>query len=331
MKIAVERRIPLESGLAGKLAWPLRLSPADAWKVVLAGLWLTALADVATGQELWMGPLYLLVISLAAWSLGWIEAVAIGFASLAITVAANGTDLYPGTGAAGVWNIAVRVVAVLILIGLLHTARQMYTREWRLSRTDPLTGALNRKAFFELTAVRRSSRGWSLLLYCDLDGFKSLNDTSGHAAGDACLAHFAQGIAKAIRKNDVFARVGGDEFAIYLDLKDEAAARAVASRIHATMNGLLADTPGVQCSLGGLILTPGRRSIDAEIRAADALMYEAKSIGASLVVATANQRGRVLVVERHCTPAVVSIGQATPPIRIQPQDAVNSVRLEEVA
>jgi diguanylate cyclase (GGDEF)-like protein len=296
MDLAVERRNTPEPGLAEKLARPLRLSGAGAWKLVLPSLWLTGLADILTGPDVWFGPVYLVVICIAAWSLGWLEALAVAFACLALTITVNGPELYPVSASDG-WNILVRVFAVMSMIALFHTVRQMYLREWRLSRTDVLTGALNRKAFFELTTDRRSSRGWSLLLYCDLDGFKALNDGAGHAAGDACLAHFARGVTKAIRKDDIFARVGGDEFAIYLDLKDQAAARSVASRLHAKMNEILSDTRQVRCSMGALILAPGPRCIDAEVRAADALMYEAKGPGSALVVATANQRDRKLVVE----------------------------------
>lgn len=300
MRETVERRMASEGGLAQKLAWPLRVSRASAWKFALLGLWLTGLADFLTGSEIWFGPVYLLVIGLAAWSLGGLEAIAVGLACLAITLAANGYELYPYSGIAGAWNIAVRIMAVLALIGLLHTVRQLYAREWRVSRTDLLTGALNRKAFFELTGNRTSSRRWSMLIYVDLDGFKALNDTSGHAAGDQCLTRFAEGVSKIIRTGDVFARLGGDEFAVYFDLKDQAAAKAVAVRMHRSMNELMiADCASVQCSVGALILQPGPRSIDDEVRAADFLMYEAKDLGASLVAGTATQRGAGLSIERH--------------------------------
>jgi diguanylate cyclase (GGDEF)-like protein len=300
MNVAVERRTAPEGGLAKKLAWPLRLSRANACQLIaLCGV-LAACADLFTSSQIWFGPIYLLIIALAAWSLGWLEAIAVGLVCLAFTLSANGSELYPYAGAAGAWNILVRVAAVLVLVALLHTVRQMYAREWWVSRTDPLTGALNRKAFFELTTARTSSRGWSMLVYVDLDGFKALNDRSGHAAGDACLAVFAQRITRVIRTSDVFARVGGDEFVIYLDVRDQSAAKAVAVRLHRAMNAAMqAEGTSVQCSMGAIILAPGRRSIDAEIRSADSLMYEAKELRSSLVVGTADQRGSRLMITRH--------------------------------
>ncbi len=288
MTATFERRAAPEGRLAQTLAWPLRLSRSEAWKLAVIAGGVVEIADFLTGPEVWFGPAYLLVIGVAAWTLGWKEAVAIGLVNLAVTLNVNNFELYPFTGVASAWNVAMRVAAVLMAIGTLHTARTMYAREWRLSRTDPLTGALNRKAFYELTTGRTHSPSWSLMVYADLDGFKTLNDTLGHAAGDECLVRFVREITQVIRADDVLARLGGDEFAIYLDLKDEVAARIVAARLHAATNSVvLASGGAVKCSVGALILEPGPRSIDREIRGADQLMYEAKCRGAALVVGTA--------------------------------------------
>lgn len=288
MEAAFERRVAPEGRLAETLAWPLRLSRTQAWKLVIIGGCAVGIADRLTGPQVWFGPAYLMVIGIAAWCLGWKQAVVVGMTALAVTLAVNGFELYPYAGVASAWNIAMRVVAVLMVIGMLHTARAMYAREWRLSRTDPLTGALNRKAFYEMTSGRTHSRSWSLLVYADLDGFKKLNDTLGHAVGDECLMRFVREVARVIRGDDVLARLGGDEFAIYLDVQDAAAARTVAVRLHAAMNAVqLASGGALKCSVGALTLEPGPRSIDREIRRADELMYEAKCRGSSLVVGTA--------------------------------------------
>lgn len=300
MALIVERRIPPEDALVERLAWPLRLSRRDAWSVVLFASGLTSMADYWSGSEIWLGPVYLLIISFAAWSLGWAEAIVVGVSCLAITFAVNGFELYPYGSAAEVPNIAVRVLAVLVLVSLLHSIRQMYAREWRVSRIDALTTALNRKAFFELTASRASSRAWSVLIFADMDGFKQLNDECGHIAGDECLVRFVKAVRKSIRKDDVFARLGGDEFAIYLDVKTEASAKAVAVRLHQTMNSIqLADGTRLKCSVGALLIPPGRRAIDGELRTADALMYEAKGLGSSLIVGTASGPASTLSVLRH--------------------------------
>ena len=94
------------------------------------------------------------------------------------------------------------------------------------ARFDPLTGLANRRAFFG--ALEASGPG--AVLYCDLDRFKPVNDTLGHAAGDELLRHVARRLEAAVREGDVVARLGGDEFAVLcggasLEVAEEVAAR----------------------------------------------------------------------------------------------------------
>lgn len=248
---------------------------------------MTGFADAATGQDMWFGPFYLLVIGFGAWSLGWREAVGVGFACIAIALGANGLSLYPYGTVAALWNLGMRIASVLMFIALMDHARKSYAREWRLARTDPLTGALNRQAFFELAQASTVSRGWRMLVYADLDGLKQLNDKRGHTAGDQCLKAYADHVRTVTRAEDIFARIGGDEFLAYLKVRDEAAAKAVAIRLHREMNGIASQVDSaLKCSVGVLILPPGKRMIDREVRVADELMYEAKQHGAGLVIAT---------------------------------------------
>lgn len=315
MEAGSERRVVPAGRLAGTLAYPLHLSRTQAWKLVVVGGTAVVIADHLSGSHVWFGPAYLIVVGIAAWCLGWKEAVGIGFAAMAATLTVNGLTLYPYAEAANAWNLAMRVVAVLIAIAMLHTIRVMYTREWRLSRSDPLTGALNRKAFYELTTARTHSRSWSLLVYADLDGFKKLNDSFGHAAGDECLVRFVRQVTGVIRSEDLLARLGGDEFAIYLDVKDAAAARIVAVRLHAAMNSVeIASGGKVRCSVGALVLKPGPRSIDREIRSADELMYEAKCRGSSLVVGTAVSEEECLRSERQAQHLKEASRPTRPPV-----------------
>jgi diguanylate cyclase (GGDEF)-like protein len=144
------------------------------------------------------------------------------------------------------------------------------------------------------------NRGWAILAYLDLDGFKHLNDQDGHIAGDQCLKIFAERIRKLIRSKDTFARIGGDEFLIHMDIKNEAAARQVALRLQLTLNSVPTDAGRrLPCSIGLLILPPGPRQIDSEVRLADHLMYEAKQSGASIAVGTGRLRNNDLELDRH--------------------------------
>ena len=160
----------------------VKLPAASAWIVVLLCADLAALADLATGPELWFGPVYLLVICLATWALGWKAGQATGIGCMALTFALNGASLYPYGPAELAWNLLSRFVAISTIIAVIAGARRAYVREWWLARTDVLTGALNRQAFFDLGAALSAGTCWRVLLYADLDGLKALNDGRGHAA-----------------------------------------------------------------------------------------------------------------------------------------------------
>jgi diguanylate cyclase (GGDEF)-like protein len=268
-----------------------------AWAIIGAGTVLAASADAMTGTQAWFGPVYLVLIGVAAMAIGGREAFALGLGYLALSLAINGAQVYPFGSAAIVWNIAMRVVAVTFIIGLLAGLRRSYTQQWLLARTDPLTRTLNRQAFFEIVPKVARSECWSLLAYADIDGFKALNDVHGHAAGDAVLKAFADDVRRTIRQGDLIARIGGDEFVIYLQTASEADAQAVARRLHLRMNAVSRTGGGaMRCSLGVLLLPPGPVALDTELRIADTLMYQAKSEGGALVVETAQWIDGALVV-----------------------------------
>jgi len=299
MRVVVDRRERLARGLGIRLKTPVGVARAHAWAIVLAGVFLAGLGDWASGGEVWFGPVYLLIIAFAAWCLGWLEALLIGLACMTMTFSLNGLSLYPYGRVAALWNLAARVGIATLTIGLVEVTRRSYAKQWRLARTDPLTGALNRQAFFELMQSAQK-RGWAILAYLDLDGFKRLNDQDGHIAGDQCLKIFAERVRKLIRRKDTFARIGGDEFLIHLDIKNEASARQVALRLQLALNSVPTDANRrLPCSIGLLILPPGPQRIDSEVRLADQLMYEAKQSGASIAVGTGRLRNNHLELDRH--------------------------------
>jgi len=303
--ISSDRRAERGSDLPVIEAIPGMMPRGKAWLVTLAGLALTGTLDAVTSKDLWFGPFYLFAIGFSAWMLGRREALAVGFAAFAATLVVNGAHLYPFGGIAVAWNATMRVIAVLAFIAMLGRVRESYMREWRLARTDPLTGALNRQAFFELASRTQVSRTWGMLVYADLDGLKKLNDERGHAVGDQCLRDFVDGVRGAIRRQDLFARLGGDEFVIAMKVRDQAAAIAVARRLHRAMNAAAqAAEPHLRCSVGALVVPPGARTIDREVIAADELMYEAKRVGAGLSIATLRQlRGQPYLLQHQANDA----------------------------
>ena len=266
----------------------VRLRPAHAWLLLLFAVDVAAMLDLLTGPDLWLGPVYLLVVCIATWSLGWKGGQLVGIACMGLTFAINGLALYPYGEAEFAWNLAMRFAAISILVVVIAGVRRAYVREWWLARTDVLTGALNRQAFFELADATTDAAGWRLLVYADLDGLKRVNDDLGHAAGDACLGAFGSSVGKMTRRDDIFARVGGDEFVIFMNVRDEVAARTAAARLHDGMNTIPAMGGRLRCSVGGLLVPPGRASLDDLVRSADNLMYEAKLRGACLQLGIAS-------------------------------------------
>lgn len=286
----IEQRAKVDSGFSERRSLLFRISRKHAWSIFAIGMALIALLDWGTGDRLWVGPLYITFIGFAAWSLGWRQGVAGMLFAMLFSSQVNADSLYPYYTPVTMWDFLLRVPPVLSIIALLAYARTACDTQWRLARTDPLTGALNRKAFFELAGTITESKGWHVLAYADLDGLKRLNDEEGHSRGDAALKAFSSHVRKAIRKDDIFARIGGDEFLVYLAVRDAQAGLTVANRLHKAMNSA-ADDPAnpLHCSVGALILAPGHRSIDRELRVADELMYEAKQTGSALAVATARE------------------------------------------
>ena len=266
----------------------VRLRPAHAWLLLLFARDIAAMVDLLMGPDLWFGPVYLLVICIAAWSLGWKAGQLVGIACMGLTFAINGLALYPYGEAEFAWNLAMRFGAVSIVVVVIAGVRRAYVREWWLARTDILTGALNRQAFFELAESAVDPHGWRLLVYADFDRLKQINDELGHAAGDDCLRAYGRAVRMMSRRDDIFARVGGDEFVIFMSVRDEVAARTTAARLHNGMNSISTKCGRLRCSVGGLVVPPGRASIDDLVRSADNLMYEAKLRGACLQLGVAS-------------------------------------------
>jgi diguanylate cyclase (GGDEF)-like protein len=157
-----------------------------------------------------------------------------------------------------------------------------------LAFTDPLTGLANRTQFFDLlaahTASRRERDQTRAVLMLDLDRFKAVNDTLGHAAGDIVLRMVADRLRSTLRVNDVLARLGGDEFAILQIATEEAdAAAALAARIVRNISASPFLLDGQPIHLGvsiGIAMAPEDGDDPAELmRNADLALYAAKADG----------------------------------------------------
>ena len=175
----------------------------------------------------------------------------------------------------------------MLEVRLLHEATRHHGKTLEsLALTDPLTGLANRRLLIDRLSMAmvhaRREQSDMALLYLDLDGFKEINNTLGHAAGDALLKMTAARLAETVREEDTVARLGGDEFVIVLRLSGAAHASQVASKvIEAVSQPYLIEgrSASITVSVGiGLYPVHGEDA-DTLLKSADLALYEAKGAG----------------------------------------------------
>ena len=182
------------------------------------------------------------------------------------------------------WNTGVRVVLFLIAAQFLRLLKIQSNNEKSLSRTDNLTGVMNRHGFvemaenmFELSA--RHGRP-ATLAYIDLDNFKQVNDLDGHSEGDRVLRTIGEILQKSLRRTEMAARLGGDEFAIALPETNQSGARSALNKLKENLDQAMQKHHWpVTFSIGVASFDTAPANFDEAIRLADALMYKVKNSG----------------------------------------------------
>ncbi|MBC8782236.1 putative bifunctional diguanylate cyclase/phosphodiesterase [Pseudomonas fluorescens] len=174
------------------------------------------------------------------------------------------------------------VVTVLDMSEVRHLHQQLEFQ----AVTDPLTGLLNRRGFHqavENTLLRSERNGLSLvLLYLDLDGFKRVNDSLGHDAGDRVLRWVSEQMQACLRSYDILGRMGGDEFTALLELEFPEQAAKISEKLIERVS-VCQQVDGLDVMLGvsiGIATFPDcGADLNGLLRAADIAMYEAKRAG----------------------------------------------------
>ncbi len=192
--------------------------------------------------------------------------------------------------------LGTAVLSLLVLVrmsGIVrmldHDVKKRRALEAQLSYQafhDPLTGLANRRRFVEqaeAALVGRQRTGSIAALFLDLDDFKTVNDSLGHAAGDELLGTVAARIRESLRATDLAARLGGDEFGVLLlDITDVGYAQTVAERLLATIQAPLTISDvavEVGASIGIAVDTSTMTGVDDLLGDADVAMYQAKAMG----------------------------------------------------
>ena len=198
--------------------------------------------------------------------------------STSVPISMVGTPLYKENVLAG---------AVLVLHDMTSEKKYIARLSWQASH-DSLTKLANRREFEHrldkaLQRLDQNQVKQHALMYLDLDQFKIINDTCGHAAGDKLLCEVAASLEHHLRSEDLLARLGGDEFAILLENSDIERAAIIAERLRQSvedMNFVWNDRSfTITTSIGLVQMTPGRATKDETLRTADLACYLAKEKG----------------------------------------------------
>lgn len=262
------------------------------WLSILLGVLLTALMgylDYLSGYELSFSAAYLIPIFFLAWGAGRWAGLAEAVACVAIR---TGADVLGGLRYVHpvyiYWNALMRFGLFAGAALTLAALRRLVDDQRSLAATDHLTGAQNSRAFRETLRLetersRRYQRPYTLA-YFDLDNFKTINDSLGHAEGDQVLRVVVFAIRTNTRSSDTIGRVGGDEFTLLLPETDSGQARVAIDKIR---DGILQEVHrrnwDVTVSIGACSVTGADVGVDAIIGQADRLMYEAKVAGKNTV------------------------------------------------
>ncbi len=273
---------------AGAGPWWQRSAGWPLWLVAglgALGTGLVGLLDYVLFYQISVIFLYLVPIGFVAWfgrrRLGYALALLSGGVWLIAELMTGSSYSSPWVAE---WDAAVVTAIFIVVAHLTGALREAFARLQTLADTDALTGLANRRSFLwaagrEIERTRRTGEPLSLA-YLDLDDFKQVNDSRGHAEGDRLLVQVAEALSSGLRAADLAARLGGDEFALLLPDADESESATAVARVCRALDSVLAEwEPGAGYSAGVVTFRTPPASEEALLKAADHLMYEAKGAG----------------------------------------------------
>jgi len=256
-----------------------------------AGIMVAALAGLssAIGSEIATVVFYLAPISIAAYFVGrWQGRLVAVLSAVAWSVMEEALRPISTPIPVVLASAFNRAVLFLVVSELLSSLRDAFNHERQLARTDLLTGLPNSRAFgeraeFELLRARRYGRPLSLL-YIDLDGFKTINDQFGHAAGDVVLQRTAAALRESLRRTDLVARLGGDEFVVLLPETGTESAVIVIGKVQEVLGRALQGIgSGTTASIGAVTADVAPTSVEILLDRGDKLTYASKGKGKNQV------------------------------------------------
>jgi diguanylate cyclase (GGDEF)-like protein len=258
----------------------LQIATISLLLIVLVGV-----IDYASGYELSFSIFYLIPVAVGSWYAGRRIGILASVLSASVWFMADYASGHRySTFEIPIWNAIVRLGFFFIVAILLARLRALVEMQTSLALQDGLTGILNGRAFNEryelLVKLAARQRRPIALGYLDVDGFKGINDTLGHSAGDQVLRAVAKTITGRLRASDFAGRLGGDEFAILLQDVGLEGAKTLFADIHGALLDIARRNRWpIGFSIGVVVFHSPPASADKAIGSADALMYKIKKAG----------------------------------------------------
>jgi diguanylate cyclase (GGDEF)-like protein len=254
------------------------------WTAVgIGAIGLLGVIDYVTGNEITFSLFYLAPIVAVTWAVnqpaGLVMSLLSGITLLGAEIAAGQTYSSPFVY---LLNTLIRTVFYTIITYLVAELHQARREEQLAARTDFVTGAANARYFHELLQmeINRIHRYPHpiTVVYIDIDNFKLVNDLYGHKIGDDVLRSIASELKSQLRRTDIVARVGGDEFALLLPSTQQPDAKVVISKVHTHLGEAMKQRNWpVTFSMGAVTCVSPPHSPEQLINLADELMYEVKN------------------------------------------------------
>lgn len=248
-------------------------------------LFFIGIMDYLTGAEISLSIFYVVPVAIVTLSTNRKNGLIISFVAGAVWLAADllaehaySSPIIPW------WNATVRFLFFAVITTFASALKKMYEYEESMARTDFLTGTANRRLLFETAKMRFFSKDTDNLpftvAYLDLDNFKRINDDLGHATGDKILQSVGEIIKQNLRRTDIVARMGGDEFVILLPGAKAEDSKGVADKIKKKINDLASkENWRLTVTMGVATFLKPPATVDEMISKADDLMYQAKDDG----------------------------------------------------
>jgi len=248
-----------------------------------------AYIDHVTGENLLFLCFYLLPVAFFIWFTTRRIAVPVSVLCAMIWIGENVADKsHIFHSKISYLNMSIELVFFFLVMLLLISLKDALGINEELSRVDVLTGAMNRRAFYdlagrEISRLERYKRPFTVA-YMDIDNFKVVNYRFGHRTGDQLLRSVADTVRKNLRRLDVVSRFGGDEFTILLPETGAEAAQAVLSRMrNVLLNNMETNKWPVTFTFGTVTFLKPPSSVEEMVKKVGSLMYSGKDSGMNTI------------------------------------------------